>query len=196
MLHISNNFFFFQLYLSETRIPLTNHRRQSVLRIRIRSDAFWPWIPYLYFWELNDKSSIIIGKLAQIFSSTVQKKGIFYFVIFMATKKVGQQIFSTLSSVAVFGSGIRDGKNKDPGCYSGSATLTSMQIFTMKSDLELARDVQLKSDECFGGDAGLRALGSQPIRRNNLRVGRLPAWNRNHPVIKVYGMLGVSHTLQ
>jgi hypothetical protein len=65
----------------------------------------------------------------------------------------------------------------------------------MEPDLELARDVQLKSDESFGGDAGLRALGSQPIRRNNLSVGRLPAWNRNRPVIKAYGVLGVSHTL-
>jgi hypothetical protein len=38
------------------------------------------------------------------------------FVKFVATKKgMTTKFFSTLSFVAVFGSGIRDGKNQDPG---------------------------------------------------------------------------------
>jgi hypothetical protein len=36
------------------------------------------------------------------------KKNIFNFVIFVATKKIEQQFFSPLSFVAVFGSEIRD----------------------------------------------------------------------------------------
>jgi hypothetical protein len=70
------------------------------------------------FWV---KSTIILSELAQIlFLYLFKNKIIFYFVIFVATKRVGQQIFSSSSFVAVVGSGIRDpgsgmNNNQDPG---------------------------------------------------------------------------------
>jgi hypothetical protein len=73
------------------------------------------------FWELNvnflgKKLLYNSLKIDQFFFSSVQNKIIFNFVIFVATKKVGQKFFPSLSFVAVFGSrirypgrGIRDG---------------------------------------------------------------------------------------
>ncbi len=64
------------------------------------------------FWV---KSSLILWKLAQIvFLQHFENEIIFNFVKFVATKK-GMTIiyFSSLSFVAVFGSGM--GKNQDPG---------------------------------------------------------------------------------
>jgi hypothetical protein len=64
-------------------------------------------LPNPYFESLlpsfGGKSSSILCKLAQIFYKTVLK-----FVIFVAAKKVGQQIFFPFSFAAVVGSGIRD----------------------------------------------------------------------------------------
>ncbi len=59
------------------------------------------------FWV---KSSIILWKLAQIFFCSISKTKIIYnFVKFVDTKKsLTNKIFSPLSLVTVFGSGIRD----------------------------------------------------------------------------------------
>jgi hypothetical protein len=105
-----------------------------VLQIRIRDQVpFWPLDPgsgigffripdpNLYFWELSDnflgKKFYNPLKIAPIFFLQHFKNKIIYnFVKFVAMKKVWQHIFfSTLSFVAVFGSGIRDGQNENPG---------------------------------------------------------------------------------
>jgi hypothetical protein len=66
------------------------------------------------FWV---KTAIILGKLGQIFFlQHIKNKIIFSFVKFVATKNgLTKQIFSPLSFVAVFGSGIRDGKKSGSG---------------------------------------------------------------------------------
>jgi hypothetical protein len=105
----------------------------SVLRIRIRDPVpFWPLdpgsglgffripdprsrIPNPYFWELGDNflgkkfyNSLKIGP--NFFLQHFRAKIIFNFVKFVATwKNKTTNFFSSLSFVAVFGSGIRDG---------------------------------------------------------------------------------------
>jgi hypothetical protein len=83
-------------------------------------------IPTPYFLELSDK---FLGKKLHnhlktgpnFFLQHLKHKIIFNFVKFVATKKgLTTSFCSPLSSVAVFGSGIRDpgsgmGKNQDPG---------------------------------------------------------------------------------
>jgi hypothetical protein len=82
-------------------------------------------IPNTYFESIVKmfwvKSSIILLKIgSNFFLKYFKNLIIFYFVEFVATKKVDTKFLSPLSFVAVFGSEIRDlgsgmGKNQDPG---------------------------------------------------------------------------------
>jgi len=82
--------------------------------LRIRDLGSWESfrIPNLYFWGLNDnfwiKNSIFLCILAQNFLHLFKYKIIYNFVIFVATKKVGQQIFLTLLFSCYFVSETRD----------------------------------------------------------------------------------------
>jgi len=96
---------------------------KTVLRIQIRDLVlFWPLDPGsgIGFFRIPDLGSRIPNPYC--FCHLFKKKIIFNLVIYVATKKVGQQIcFAPFSFVAVFGSGIRDWQK------SGSATLIKKQ---------------------------------------------------------------------